>query len=278
MVLGEPDRWLQQGADNLLGLFLWCPLEGRDLVHHLVPVQREAAWSDRGAEQFGQAVRVKRGLRCRGACQHPQPCVWLHDFVERLPTCSGCGLVCVRFINHHHVKVCISDLFLHNVDAIKVDDDKLSVRVDDLDALLLAAVRHTHLAVHRGFEDVGLPCRLHDRQRTDDQYALDLLEVHQVVSGPRDRHRLARAGVVKTKRSAMQRQECRGLLLVREGVVYTGPTVLGNDRGWHVLDLEVLQNLRFLQSPVDHHCAERAVFDECALGYDTQDLVRVPKS
>ena len=66
----------------------------------------------------------------------------------------------------------------------EVDDDEIVCAVDYLGALMFVAVGHRRRAVHRGLEDVCLPCGEHDGQRTYHKNTLDEAQPHQVISRP----------------------------------------------------------------------------------------------
>ena len=78
-------------------------------------------------------------------------------------------------------------------------------------------------------EQVCTPCAVHDGQGADHQYALDAALLEQVVRCPDDAARLARALLVEAERTAVQGEECSGVLLVVEGLVLPGPVVVPQD-------------------------------------------------
>ena len=121
-------------------------------MHHQVAVLAVKHRHTLGVNQLAQAIRIHWGLRRWRTRQHPQA---LHNFVN-VTQCLPAGCLCVLvgrgFINHNEVEPTIDDLVLHNIHAIKVDDDKLSTGVDDFLALVSAPVGYRYRAMDSKFK------------------------------------------------------------------------------------------------------------------------------
>jgi hypothetical protein len=154
------------------------------------------------------------GLRARCAGQHPQAAV-LRDLRQHLVLVGLRVAVVGRFIHDHQVNVFpCSKLLGNDREPFGVDDVEVGHLVEQVAALVRAAIHYDRLAVHAHVEQFVEPYHLQHRQRGHDEYPADLTDLDQVVRGPAHAGSLRRAHLVEDEQLGMHRREVGRLVLV----------------------------------------------------------------